>query len=157
MGRQRDTDIQTGFMHLLTRLSASLAAQTLKNPPAMRETRVRSLGREDPLEEEMAPHSSILAGESLGQRSLAGYSPRGRRESDMTERPHFTSLHSSAGLVGTTSVLSISLSSELSTVQFSSVAQSCPTLCDPHESQHARPPCLSPTPGVHSNSCPSSW
>ena len=27
----------------------------------------------------------------------------------------------------------------------------------PHESQHARPPCLSPTPGVHSNSCPSSW
>ena len=27
----------------------------------------------------------------------------------------------------------------------------------PHELQHARPPCLSPTPGVHSNSCPSSW
>ena len=40
-------------------------------------------------------------------------------------------------------------------VQFSSVAQSCPTL-RPHESQHARPPCPSPTPGVHSNSCPSS-
>ena len=40
-------------------------------------------------------------------------------------------------------------------VQFSSVAQSCPTLW-PHESQHARPPCPSPTPGVHSNSCPSS-
>ena len=38
--------------------------------------------------------------------------------------------------------------------QFSSVAQSCPTL-RPHESQHARPPCPSPTPGVHSNSCPS--
>ena len=37
-------------------------------------------------------------------------------------------------------------------VQFSSVAQSCPTL-RPHESQHARPPCPSPTPGVHSNSC----
>ena len=39
--------------------------------------------------------------------------------------------------------------------QFSSVAQSCPTLrsCEP---QHARPPCPSPTPGVHSNSCPSS-
>ena len=88
-------------------------------------------------------------------------------------------------------------------VQFSSVAQSCLTLCDPwtvapsppsmgfswqeywggftfpapslhissvqfsrsvmsnslrpHESQHARPPCPSPTPGVHSNSRPSSW
>ena len=27
----------------------------------------------------------------------------------------------------------------------------------PHESQHARPPCLSPTPGVYSNSCPSRW
>ena len=27
----------------------------------------------------------------------------------------------------------------------------------PHESQHARPPCSPPTPGVHSNSCPSSW
>ena len=38
-------------------------------------------------------------------------------------------------------------------VQFSSAAQSCPTL-RPHESQHARPPC--PSPGVHSNSFPSS-
>ena len=35
--------------------------------------------------------------------------------------------------------------------QFSSVSQSCPTL-RPHESQHARPPCLSTTPGVHSDS-----
>ena len=41
--------------------------------------------------------------------------------------------------------------------QFSSVAQSCPTLCDLHELQHARPPCPSPTPGVHSKSCPLSW
>ena len=35
----------------------------------------------------------------------------------------------------------------------SSVAQSCPAL-RPHESQHARPPCTSPTPGVYPNSCP---
>ena len=35
--------------------------QTVKNPPAMRETWVRSLGQEDPLEEGMATHSSILA------------------------------------------------------------------------------------------------
>ena len=41
-------------------------------------------------------------------------------------------------------------------LQFSSVAQSCPTL-QPHEPQHARPPCPSPTPGVYPNSCPSSW
>ena len=40
-------------------------------------------------------------------------------------------------------------------VQFSSIAQSCLTL-RPHESQHARPPCLSPTPGVHPNPWPSS-
>ena len=40
-------------------------------------------------------------------------------------------------------------------VQFSSVAQSCPTL-QSHGLQHVRPPCPSPTPGVYSNSCPSS-
>ena len=40
---------------------ASLVAQTVKNPPAMWETWVQSLGWEDPLEEGMATHSSILA------------------------------------------------------------------------------------------------
>ena len=41
--------------------------------------------------------------------------------------------------------------------QIRSVAQSCPTL-QPHESQHARPPCPSPTPGIHSDSRPlSQW
>ena len=40
---------------------ASLVAQTLKRLPTMRETWVRSLGREDPLEKEMATHSSTLA------------------------------------------------------------------------------------------------
>ena len=40
---------------------ASLVAQRLKRLPAMWETRVQSLGREDPLEKEMATHSSILA------------------------------------------------------------------------------------------------
>ena len=40
---------------------ASLVAQLVKNPPAMRETWVQSLGWEDPLEKEMATHSSILA------------------------------------------------------------------------------------------------
>ena len=44
-------------------------------------------------------------------------------------------------------------------IQFSSVQFSRSVVSDslrPHESQHARPPCPSPTPGVHSNSCPSS-
>ena len=40
---------------------ASLVAQTVKNLPTVRETGVRSLGWEDPLEKEMATHSSILA------------------------------------------------------------------------------------------------
>ena len=39
----------------------SLVVQTVKRLPIMRETQVRSLGREDPLEEEMATHSSVLA------------------------------------------------------------------------------------------------
>ena len=38
-------------------------------------------------------------------------------------------------------------------VQFSSIAQSCPTLLWTHGLQHTRPPCPSPTPGVYSNSC----
>ena len=38
-----------------------LVAQMVKNPPAMQETWVQSLGREDPLEKETATHSSILA------------------------------------------------------------------------------------------------
>ena len=41
-------------------LGASLVAQLVKNPPAMWETWVPSLGWEDPLEKEMATHSSIL-------------------------------------------------------------------------------------------------
>ena len=40
---------------------ASLVVQMAKNPPAMWETWVRSLGQEDPLEEGVATHSSILA------------------------------------------------------------------------------------------------
>ena len=40
---------------------ASLVAQTVKRLPAVRETRVQSLGWEDPLEKEMATHSSTLA------------------------------------------------------------------------------------------------
>ena len=46
--------------HLMS-LGASLVAQLVNNSPAMRETWVQSLGWEDPLEKEMATHSSILA------------------------------------------------------------------------------------------------
>ena len=64
----------------------SLVAQTVRCLPTIQETRVQSLGREDFLEKEMVTHSSILAWEiPLEQRSLVGYSPWGRKESDTTE------------------------------------------------------------------------
>ena len=56
-----------------------------KNLPVMQERWVRSLGQEYSLEKEMATHSSILAWEIHGQRSLVGYSPGGSKESDTTE------------------------------------------------------------------------
>ena len=64
---------------------ASPVAQMVQNLPAMHETPVHSLGQEDPLEKGMATHSSILPGESHGQRSLVGYSSWGPKESDTTE------------------------------------------------------------------------
>ena len=51
------------FGNYLCTSGASLVAQTVKNLPAMWETQVQSLGQEDPLEEEMVTHSSILAWE----------------------------------------------------------------------------------------------
>ena len=66
-------------------LRASLVAQRLKHLPAIRETWVRSLGWEDPLEDKMATHSSILAGESHGQRSLVDCLPWCHKESDTAE------------------------------------------------------------------------
>ena len=57
----------------------------VRNLQATYEMQVRSLVREDPLKEGMATHSSILAGESHGQRSLEGYSPKDCKESDMTK------------------------------------------------------------------------
>ena len=51
----------------------------------MEKTWVQSLGWEDPLEEGMQPTSVFLPGKSHGQRSLAGYSPRGCEELDMNE------------------------------------------------------------------------
>ena len=50
----------------------------------MQETWVRSLGQKDTLEKEIATHSSILAGKPHGQRSLAGYSPWGFKQLDVT-------------------------------------------------------------------------
>ena len=56
-------------------MQASLVAQTVKSLPAMHETQIRSLGQEDPLEKEMATHSTILGWKSHGQRNLVVCSP----------------------------------------------------------------------------------
>ena len=61
---------------------ASLVAQLVKNPPAMWETWVQSLGWEDPLEKGKATHSSILT----WRIPWTVDSPWGRKESDVTEQ-----------------------------------------------------------------------
>ena len=80
----------------------------------MWKTWVLSLGREDPLEKKMATHSStLLPGKFHGLRSVVGYSPWSCKESDTTEQLRFSSFH------------------------FSSITQSCQTLCDPMD--HSMP------------------
>ena len=66
-------------------LRASLVVQRLKRLPAMWENWVRSLGQEDPLEKEMATHSSILAWRIPWMEELGGLQSTGRKESDTTE------------------------------------------------------------------------
>ena len=63
----------------------SLMAQMVKSLPAMQETRIQSLGWEDPLEKEMATTPVFLPGKYYEWKSLAGNSAWGRKESDMTE------------------------------------------------------------------------
>ena len=63
-----------------------LVAQMAKNLPEMWETWVRSLHREDPLEEGMATHSSLLAWETPWTEEQAGLQSTGSKESDTTER-----------------------------------------------------------------------
>ena len=94
---------------------------------------IPGLGRS--LENEMATHSSILAwripwSEEPGRLQFMGVAKSRTRLSYFT----FTFFNS---------------------VQFSHSVVS--DSLRPHESQHARPPCLSPIPGVHTNSCPLSW
>ena len=63
----------------------------VKNPPGNagdKRDGGPTLGREDLLEEGVATHSSILAWKIHGQRSLTGYNPWGRKESDAAEHTH---------------------------------------------------------------------
>ena len=65
---------------------ASLVAQMVRNLPAMWETCVRSLDQEDPLEKELATHSSILAWEIPWTEDSGRIQSMGLQEFDMTER-----------------------------------------------------------------------
>ena len=96
----------------------------------MQETQILSLGWKDPLEKEMAIHSSILAWEIL-----EGYSPWGHKESGTTEHACTT----------------ICI---FNSVQFSRSVMSNSLWL--RGLQHVRLPCPSPTSGAYSNSCPSS-
>ena len=68
---------------------SSLVAQTVKNPPAVQGTWIRSLGQEDPWQ----PTPVFFLGEFHGQRSLVGCSPWGCKESDTTESLSLTHTH----------------------------------------------------------------
>ena len=78
--------------------AASLVVQRLKRLPAMWESWVRSLDREDPLEKETATHSSILAWRIPWMEEHGELQSTGRKESDTTERLHF---HFHSGLTVT--------------------------------------------------------
>ena len=68
-------------------------AQTVKHLPTTRETWVQSLGREDPLEKEMATHSSTPAWKIPWMEEPGRlYSPWDRKESDTTEQLHIKTL-----------------------------------------------------------------
>ena len=88
-----ERDIGYIYMYLLTYISlhiyiylprASLIAQSVKNLPAIKETQVRFLGWEDPLEKEMATHSSVIARRIPRTEEPGRLQSMGLQESDMT-------------------------------------------------------------------------
>ena len=111
----------------------SLVAQMVKRLPTIWETWVRLLVGEDPLEKEMAAHSSI---HSCLENSVGG--------------AWWTTAH---GVTKSRTHVSTYSLRSFSSVQFSHSVVS--DSLGPHESQHARHPCPSPAPRTCSNSCPS--
>ena len=114
----------------------------VKNLPAMQETQVQSLSQEDPLEKKMVIHSSILAWRIPWTEEPGRLQSMGLR----TVGHDWATRHIIYVIVETFSI---------SSVQFSSVAQSCPTLCNPMNCSTPGLP-VHHQPGVHSNSHPSS-
>ena len=88
--------------------SISLVAQTVKKIlPAMWETWVQALDWEDSLKKEMQPTPVFLPGELHGQRNLAGYSPRGHKESDTTEELTLSLSLNNTSLISNNSVVRV--------------------------------------------------
>ena len=100
------------------------------NSPAMQEIQEKQIWS---LEKEIPTHSSILAWEISWKEEPGGLQSMGSQQSDLTWQLNHSSF---------------------SSVQFSHSVMS--DSLRPHESQHARPPCPSPTSEIHSDSCPSS-
>ena len=94
---------------------ASLVAQKVKRLSAMQETVFQPWVGKIPWRKKWQPTPVFLPGKSHGRRSLIGYCPWGRKESDTTERLHFTSLHFTSSLNYAVCL----------------AAQLCLTLCDP--------------------------
>ena len=90
------TYLRVLFPSLSHRSGASLVAQKVRNLPAMQETWVRSVSWEDPLEKEMATHSSILAWSIPWAEEPGGYSPWSCKELDTTEQLAHTQDRSNA-------------------------------------------------------------
>ena len=120
--------------------TASLVAQMVKTPPAMWETWVQFLGWEEPLEKGTAFHSNALAWR------IPWTEKPGRLPSVGLQRVRCDW----ATFIHTRTHTFISIRSDQ--ISHSVMSDSL----QPHESQHARPPYPSPTPGVHSDSHPSS-
>ena len=86
---------------------ASQVAQTAKNPPAMHETWVRSLGGKIRWRREWLPTPVFLPRELHGQRSLVGYSPWSCKETDTTEQLTYTHTHTHTHTTGNTEVVEV--------------------------------------------------
>ena len=102
-----------------------MGAERVKRLTTMSESWVRFLGQENPLEKEIATHSSILA---PTQRRLVGYSPQGRKELDATKRLHF--------------LFSLSVLQKFIVSAAAKMSQSCPTLCNPRDGSPPGSPSL---------------
>ena len=84
-GRKESDTTERLHFHFHGKRRASLVAQLVRNLPAMQETLVRFLGREDSLEKGTATHSSILAWRIPWTEEPSRLQPMGLKESDMTE------------------------------------------------------------------------